>query len=67
MTPARPGPPHAVTVVGLGADGWQGLPDSSRAALREAEVLIGGPRQLDLLPPECAGTRITWPSPLRPA
>ncbi|MDW8803824.1 precorrin-6y C5,15-methyltransferase (decarboxylating) subunit CbiE [Streptomyces scabiei] len=67
MTPARPGPPHAVTVVGLGADGWQGLPDSSRKALREAEVLIGGPRQLDLLPPECAGTRIAWPSPLRPA
>ncbi|MDT0567667.1 bifunctional cobalt-precorrin-7 (C(5))-methyltransferase/cobalt-precorrin-6B (C(15))-methyltransferase [Streptomyces sp. DSM 3412] len=67
MTPARPGPPYAVTVVGLGADGWPGVPDASRAALRDAEVLIGGPRQLDLLPPECAGERIAWPSPLRPA
>ncbi|WP_371574127.1 precorrin-6y C5,15-methyltransferase (decarboxylating) subunit CbiE [Streptomyces sp. NBC_01314] len=67
MTPARPGPPYAVTVVGLGADGWRGVPDASRAVLRDAEVLIGGPRQLDLLPPECAGERITWPSPLRPA
>jgi precorrin-6Y C5,15-methyltransferase (decarboxylating) len=56
-----------VTVVGLGADGWAGLPDASRTALREAEVLIGGPRQLDLLPPECAGQRVAWPSPLRPA
>ncbi|MEV6380203.1 precorrin-6y C5,15-methyltransferase (decarboxylating) subunit CbiE [Streptomyces sp. NPDC051773] len=67
MTPARPGPPYAVTVVGLGADGWRGVPDASRDALRDAEVLIGGPRQLDLLPPECAGERIAWPSPLRPA
>ncbi|UUU35871.1 precorrin-6y C5,15-methyltransferase (decarboxylating) subunit CbiE [Streptomyces sp. CA-210063] len=67
MTPARPGPTPAVTVVGIGADGWGGLPDTSRTALRDAEVLLGGPRQLDLLPPECAGERIAWPSPLRPA
>ncbi|GAA2063511.1 bifunctional cobalt-precorrin-7 (C(5))-methyltransferase/cobalt-precorrin-6B (C(15))-methyltransferase [Streptomyces albiaxialis] len=58
-----------VTVVGVGADGWEGLPDAARTALRDAEVLIGGPRQLDLLPPapECAGERVAWPSPLRPA
>ncbi|MDQ0772285.1 precorrin-6Y C5,15-methyltransferase (decarboxylating) [Streptomyces aurantiacus] len=67
MIPARPGPPPAVTVVGIGADGWEGLPGPSRTALRDAEVLIAGARQLDLLPPECAGERITWPSPLRPA
>ncbi|MFJ8495372.1 precorrin-6y C5,15-methyltransferase (decarboxylating) subunit CbiE [Streptomyces sp. NPDC094038] len=70
MSPARPGPPHAVTVVtvvGIGADGWAGLTDTSRAALHDAQVLIGGPRQLDLLPAECPGERITWPSPLRPA
>ncbi|MFJ8713228.1 precorrin-6y C5,15-methyltransferase (decarboxylating) subunit CbiE [Streptomyces violaceus] len=67
MNPARPAPTAAVTVVGIGADGWDGLTDASRAALSEAEVLIGGPRQLDLLPPRCAGERITWPSPLRPA
>ncbi|MGW1951148.1 precorrin-6y C5,15-methyltransferase (decarboxylating) subunit CbiE [Streptomyces sp. NPDC001920] len=59
--------PVAVTVVGIGADGWAGVPDASRTALLDAEVLIGGPRQLDLLPPECPGERIFWPSPLRPA
>ncbi|MEU8936353.1 precorrin-6y C5,15-methyltransferase (decarboxylating) subunit CbiE [Streptomyces sp. NPDC048409] len=67
MTPARPEPSHAVTVVGIGADGWAGLPDISRTELRQADVLLGGPRQLDLLPVECRGERITWPSPLRPA
>ncbi|MFD3467657.1 precorrin-6y C5,15-methyltransferase (decarboxylating) subunit CbiE [Streptomyces sp. NPDC058682] len=57
-----------VTVVGLGADGWAGLRAAGRAALSSAEVLIGGPRQLDLLPAaECAGERVAWPSPLRPA
>ncbi|MFE4367475.1 precorrin-6Y C5,15-methyltransferase (decarboxylating) subunit CbiT [Streptomyces sp. NPDC056835] len=56
-----------VTVVGIGADGWAGLPGGSRDALREADVLIGGPRQLALLPGECAGERVPWPSPLRPA
>ncbi|MFB7915746.1 precorrin-6y C5,15-methyltransferase (decarboxylating) subunit CbiE [Streptomyces sp. NPDC056061] len=67
MTPARPGPSPAVTVVGIGADGWDGLPRASREALADADVLIGGPRQLDLLPAGCAGERIAWPSPLRPA
>ncbi|MCX5193631.1 precorrin-6y C5,15-methyltransferase (decarboxylating) subunit CbiE [Streptomyces sp. NBC_00249] len=61
-------PPIPVTVVGLGADGWAGLAASARAALASAEVLIGGPRQLDLLPAaECGGLRVAWPSPLRPA
>ncbi|WP_328347450.1 precorrin-6y C5,15-methyltransferase (decarboxylating) subunit CbiE [Streptomyces violaceus] len=67
MNPARPAPAAAVTVVGIGADGWDGLTDASRAALSEAEVLIGGRRQLELLPPRCAGERVAWPSPLRPA
>ncbi|MFJ9536919.1 precorrin-6y C5,15-methyltransferase (decarboxylating) subunit CbiE [Streptomyces sp. NPDC101225] len=67
MAPARPGPHHSVTVVGIGADGWAGLTDTSRSALRDAQVLIGGPRQLELLSGECAGLRVTWPSPLRPA
>ncbi|MFF5877424.1 precorrin-6y C5,15-methyltransferase (decarboxylating) subunit CbiE [Streptomyces californicus] len=56
-----------VSVVGIGADGWPGLTGAAREALVAAEVLIGGGRQLDLLPPECAGARVAWPSPLRPA
>ncbi|MFG2797863.1 precorrin-6y C5,15-methyltransferase (decarboxylating) subunit CbiE [Streptomyces pseudovenezuelae] len=67
MIPAGSVPSAAVIVVGIGADGWDGIPEVSRTALREAEVLLGGLRQLDLLPTECAGKRITWPSPLRPA
>ncbi|MER7732254.1 precorrin-6y C5,15-methyltransferase (decarboxylating) subunit CbiE [Streptomyces erythrochromogenes] len=61
-------PPIPVTVVGLGADGWAGLTAAARSSLSSAEVLIGGPRQLDLLPAdECPGQRVAWPSPLRPA
>ncbi|MFG2926026.1 precorrin-6y C5,15-methyltransferase (decarboxylating) subunit CbiE [Streptomyces sp. NPDC048305] len=67
LPPAVPGPPSAVTVVGIGADGWAGLPETARAALRDAEAIVGGERQLGLLPPECAGRRLPWPSPLRPA
>ena len=66
--PAPTGRP--ITVVGIGADGWRGLADTSRQALREAEVVIGGPRQLALLPDRAAGVgaeRVRWPSPLRPA
>lgn len=66
--PLSPAPlSHPVSVVGIGADGWSGLSGGARETLREAQVLIGGARQLDLLPPECAGVRVGWPSPLRPA
>ncbi|MFJ6601522.1 precorrin-6y C5,15-methyltransferase (decarboxylating) subunit CbiE [Streptomyces lydicus] len=69
MSPAPPAPadPDRLTVVGIGADGWAGLPAASRQALCDAEVLIGGARQLALLPDRCAGERVPWPSPLRPA
>ncbi|MFJ5197370.1 precorrin-6y C5,15-methyltransferase (decarboxylating) subunit CbiE [Streptomyces sp. NPDC088394] len=64
--PEQPVPP-AVTVVGIGADGWAGLPDAARTELIDAQVLIGGERQLGLLPASCRGQRVPWPSPLRPA
>ncbi|MFI0785609.1 precorrin-6y C5,15-methyltransferase (decarboxylating) subunit CbiE [Streptomyces lydicus] len=69
MSPAAPAPadPDRLTVVGIGADGWAGLPAASRQALCDADVLIGGARQLALLPDRCAGERVPWPSPLRPA
>ncbi|WP_030242529.1 bifunctional cobalt-precorrin-7 (C(5))-methyltransferase/cobalt-precorrin-6B (C(15))-methyltransferase [Streptomyces sp. NRRL S-350] len=60
--------PSPITVVGIGADGWPGLAATGRAALRNAEVVVGGPRQLDLLPrEEVSAERVPWPSPLRPA
>ncbi|MFI5853082.1 precorrin-6y C5,15-methyltransferase (decarboxylating) subunit CbiE [Streptomyces parvulus] len=57
----------APAVVGIGADGWEGLADPARRTLLDADVVIGGARQLGLLPPQCAGERVAWPSPLRPA
>lgn len=53
---------RVITVVGIGADGWDGLPEASRAALRAADVLLGGRRQLDLVPVGEA-ERVAWPSP----
>ncbi|WP_175407932.1 precorrin-6y C5,15-methyltransferase (decarboxylating) subunit CbiE [Streptomyces sp. TRM64462] len=67
-SPEKPAPPP-LTVVGIGADGWAGLPEASRDALRAADVVIGGgARQLALLPDaEVGAERVAWPSPLRPA
>ncbi|MGK8522777.1 precorrin-6y C5,15-methyltransferase (decarboxylating) subunit CbiE [Nocardia asteroides] len=59
------GPP--ITVVGIGADGWDGLGRAARDAVGDAEVLLGSARQLALVPPTVAARRITWPSPLLPA
>ncbi|WP_344897289.1 precorrin-6y C5,15-methyltransferase (decarboxylating) subunit CbiE [Actinomadura meridiana] len=56
---------RVITVVGIGADGWDGLPETSRAALREADVLFGSSRQLTLVP-DCGAERVAWPSPLLP-
>ncbi len=57
----------AITVVGVGADGWAGLSAAAREALGAAEVVLGGGRQLGLLPEGVAAERVLWPSPLRPA
>ncbi|MFC5829617.1 precorrin-6y C5,15-methyltransferase (decarboxylating) subunit CbiE [Nonomuraea insulae] len=54
-----------ITVVGVGADGWDGLTTASRRAVESAEVLMGAPRQLGLVPASPA-ERVPWPSPLLP-
>jgi precorrin-6y C5,15-methyltransferase (decarboxylating) CbiE subunit/precorrin-6Y C5,15-methyltransferase (decarboxylating) CbiT subunit len=57
-----------ITVVGIGADGWGGLSEASRRVLEEAEVLMGGKRQLEMLTAShVTGERVVWPSPLVPA
>ncbi|MDD7967238.1 precorrin-6y C5,15-methyltransferase (decarboxylating) subunit CbiE [Actinomycetospora lemnae] len=56
----------SVTVVGIGAEGWPGLGEPARAALEKADVVLGAPRQLALLP-DLAAEHVTWPSPLMPA
>jgi precorrin-6B C5,15-methyltransferase / cobalt-precorrin-6B C5,C15-methyltransferase len=54
-----------VTVVGIGADGWAGLGQAARDALRAAAVITGSPRQLALLP-ELGVRCLPLPSPLLP-
>lgn len=55
-----------VTVAGIGADGWPGLSPQARDEIAQADVIIGGPRQLALLPDDVGGRRVTLPSPLLP-
>ncbi|WP_353474397.1 precorrin-6y C5,15-methyltransferase (decarboxylating) subunit CbiE [Salipiger sp. H15] len=50
-----------LTIVGLGEDGPDGLCAASRAALSEAEIVMGPARHLSLLP--LATDRIEWPVP----
>ena len=54
-----------ITVVGIGADGWDGLTPPARDALADAAQVIGSARQLALLP-EAIGPRRVWPTPLTP-
>ena len=52
-----------IVVVGIGADGWAGLGDSAREAIRAADEVIGSQRQLELLPGDISVAR-PWPSPM---
>ena len=54
-----------MTVVGVGADGWEGLPERLRSVVLAAPVVLGGPRHLGLLPDVAGQQREPWPSPLR--
>ncbi|WP_171091013.1 precorrin-6y C5,15-methyltransferase (decarboxylating) subunit CbiE [Ruegeria sp. HKCCD9179] len=51
-----------LTVLGLGEDGLDGLSPTSRQVLDRAEVIMGPPRHLSLLP-ETGAERIEWPVP----
>ncbi|MFJ2428861.1 precorrin-6y C5,15-methyltransferase (decarboxylating) subunit CbiE [Pseudomonas sp. NPDC087804] len=52
-----------LTVVGIGEDGFKGLGKNARRALMNASRIVGGQRQLDLLPVCIRGERQLWPSP----
>lgn len=54
-----------LTVLGLGADGPEGLPPSARALIENAEILVGGERHLGLVANgDCE--KIAWEFPLDP-
>ncbi|MBO9522306.1 MAG: precorrin-6y C5,15-methyltransferase (decarboxylating) subunit CbiE [Nocardioidaceae bacterium] len=56
-----------LAVIGVGADGWDGLNSLVQREILGAQVLLGGARHLDLVPPVAGQERVAWPSPLRPA
>ncbi|MCX6398920.1 MAG: precorrin-6y C5,15-methyltransferase (decarboxylating) subunit CbiE [Propionibacteriales bacterium] len=53
-----------ITVVGIGADGWDGVPASSRAIVEGAEVVLGGERHLAFVPPLAGQAHEPWPRPM---
>ena len=56
-----------IVVVGIGADGMEGLSGEARAELVGATTIYGSARQLGLLDDSLAAQRREWPSPLLPA
>ena len=54
-----------MTVVGVGADG--SLEPAAETLVREADVVLGGRRHLELVAPVGGQERRPWPSPLGPA
>lgn len=53
-----------ITVVGIGADGWDAVPPASRVLVEGADILLGGERHLDLVPPVDGQERTPWPRPM---
>lgn len=54
-----------VTVVGIGADGWDGLDAATQALVIGADAVVGGERHLAMIP-AAEQHREPWPSPLKP-
>jgi precorrin-6Y C5,15-methyltransferase (decarboxylating) len=50
--------------VGIGADGWSGLPQSARDLVSAGDVVYGSDRQLALVPERTGQARRAWPRPL---
>lgn len=55
-----------IAVVGIGADGLEGLGPAARAEIAAAEVIVGSTRQLALLPSDDGAVHRPWPSPIGP-
>jgi precorrin-6Y C5,15-methyltransferase (decarboxylating) len=53
-----------MSIVGIGADGADGLSNPARAAIERAELVAGSQRQLALVRSFVSGDVLIWPSPL---
>ncbi len=51
-----------LTIVGMGEDGWEGLSNRARIALKAAEVIVGSTRVLKFLP-KLKAEHQEWPQP----
>ena len=51
-----------LTVIGMGEDGWEGLSNRARLAIKATDVIVGSQRLLDLLP-KIKAERHEWPQP----
>jgi precorrin-6Y C5,15-methyltransferase (decarboxylating) len=58
---------RVIEVVGIGAGGWESLGPAEQRLLSSADLVIGGPRQLGLLPAVSGQRREVWPTDLRAA
>ncbi|HUC61929.1 MAG TPA: precorrin-6y C5,15-methyltransferase (decarboxylating) subunit CbiE [Alphaproteobacteria bacterium] len=52
-----------LAIVGIGEDGLDGVSGAGRALVADAELLVGGARQLAMIPANGI-ERVAWPSPL---
>lgn len=50
------GSERLVDVVGVGADGWDGLPERLRRVVLDADVVLGGARHLAMIPEASTGS-----------
>ena len=51
-----------LTIVGMGEDGWEGLSNRARLAIKATDVIIGSTRLFSLLP-KITAERHEWPQP----
>ncbi len=56
-----------IEVVGIGAAGWESVASGQRELVTQAQLVLGSPRQLDLLPAVEGQRRVPWPRDLRGA
>lgn len=51
-----------LTIVGMGEDGWEGLSNRARLAIKSTDVIVGSTRLFNLLP-NIKAERHEWPQP----
>ena len=53
-----------LSIIGVGEDGLAGLSDAAKTLIRQATLVVGGQRHIDLVADAIRGETMVWPSPL---